>query len=163
MLALPVKFGGLGIPNPVVEGERHHDTSVSATAHLAAALVPEGQPFSLQEHKGVAMAARMQARQDHQEELTQRLDGILADRPALDKRRVGRSRECGAWLTVLPLLWAGTGLKSEEYRDAIRLRYGLTPEGMVERCEGCGKPFTVEHALSCKVGGQVLARHNDLK
>ena len=65
-------------------------------------------------------------------------------------------------MTVLPLLWAGTGLDAEEFRDAIRMRYGLVPEGMVERCEGFGKPFTVEHSLYCKVGGQVLARHNDL-
>ena len=33
----------------------------------------------------------------------------------------------------------------------------------MKKCDGCGQRFTVEHALSCKVGGQVLARHNDLK
>ena len=35
----------------------------------------------------------------------------------------------------------------------------------MDRCDGdgCGQPFTVEHALSCKKGGQVVARHDDLK
>ena len=28
-------------------------------------------------------------------------------------------------------------------------------------CDGCGKKFSIEHALSCPKGGLVLARHND--
>ena len=34
---------------------------------------------------------------------------------------------------------------------------------MPARCNRCGAVFTVEHALGCKVGGQVGACHNDLK
>ena len=28
-------------------------------------------------------------------------------------------------------------------------------------CDGCGKKFSIEHALSCTKGGLVLARHGD--
>ena len=28
-------------------------------------------------------------------------------------------------------------------------------------CDGCGKKFSIEHALSCPKGGLVLARHAD--
>eukprot|EP00956_Cyclotella_meneghiniana_P029597 scaffold72292_cov23-Cyclotella_meneghiniana.AAC.1 len=33
---------------------------------------------------------------------------------------------------------------------------------MQELCDGCGKQMTVEHALSCKVGGLVHIRHDDV-
>ena len=143
LLALPVKCGGLGIPNPVDEGDRHHATSVGATAHLAAALAPEGPAFSLGEHVVVAREARSAARATRMGALEEKLAALTQGRPQVERRRIKRSRECGAWLTVVPLQWAGTGLEAEEFRDAIRLRYGLVPEGMVERwiffCYLCAK------------------------
>jgi len=40
---------------------------------------------------------------------------------------------------------------------------GLTPNALPEKCDGCGHGFTVEHALTtCKKGGLVVIRHNDL-
>ncbi len=39
----------------------------------------------------------------------------------------------------------------------------MRPKGLQDRCDGdgCGKGFTVEHALSCKKGGLVNMRHDD--
>ncbi|KAL7523222.1 hypothetical protein ACHAXR_000083 [Thalassiosira sp. AJA248-18] len=34
------------------------------------------------------------------------------------------------------------------------LRYNLAPLEMPQHCDGCSARMTVEHALSCKVGGQ---------
>ena len=52
-------------------------------------------------------------------------------------------------------------LSWEEFRDNLRLRYGLMPQDIPATCDGCGKKFLIEHALSCPKGGLVLARHND--
>ena len=30
-------------------------------------------------------------------------------------------------------------------------------------CDGCGANFTIDHGLSCKVGGLVHIRHNDVR
>jgi hypothetical protein len=30
-------------------------------------------------------------------------------------------------------------------------------------CDGCNKPFDIEHALTCKKGGLVILRHNELR
>ena len=45
--------------------------------------------------------------------------------------------------------------------DNLCLRYGLMPQDIPATCNGCGKRFSIEHALSCPKGGLVLARHND--
>jgi hypothetical protein len=56
----------------------------------------------------------------------------------------------------------GTELSEEEFRDNLRLRFGLTPLSLPARCDGCDAAFTVGHALTCKKGGLVLLRHNDV-
>jgi hypothetical protein len=42
------------------------------------------------------------------------------------------------------------------------LRYNLLPLALPDNCDGCGAKFSVEHALSCKVGGLVHIRHDDV-
>ena len=34
------------------------------------------------------------------------------------------------------------------------------PQDIPATCDGCGKKFSIEHALSCPKGGLVLARHD---
>ena len=80
----------------------------------------------------------------------------------MDKRRIIRSAGTGAWLTTMPSLLNGSDLSAEEFRDGIRLRFGLTPTALPHRCDGCGDRFTTEHAMSCRKGGLILQRHNDL-
>ena len=38
----------------------------------------------------------------------------------------------------------------------------MAPLGLCARCDGCGAKFTKEHAMSCKKGGLVGIRHNDV-
>ena len=35
------------------------------------------------------------------------------------------------------------------------------PQDIPATCDGCGKKFSIEHALSCPKGGLVISRHND--
>ena len=48
------------------------------------------------------------------------------------------------------------------FRDALCLRYGWEPKYLASHCI-CGKPFGVEHALSCPTGGFPIIRHNELR
>ena len=48
----------------------------------------------------------------------------------------------------------------KKFRDNLRLRYGLMPQDIPATCDGCGKKFLIEHALSCPKGGLVLARYD---
>ena len=77
-------------------------------------------------------------------------------------RCLDRSRECGSWLTTMPNTFNGTVLSAEEFRDSLRLRFGLQPKGLPAMSDGCGAKFGVEHALNCKAGGMVLLRHDNV-
>ena len=161
--ALPTKHGGLGIPDPTTTGEALHRCSKAVTAVLTDALTPGSAPFALNAYLAEARAERRAHKLGKVHAARKSMMAHIHDKPHAVQRRVKRSTKCGAWLTVMPQRLNGTVLTGEEFRDALRLRYGMRPEGMPQKCDGCGAAFSVEHALACKVGGQVSARHNDIK
>ena len=66
----------------------------------------------------------------------------------------------GVWLSSVPHRLNGTELSREEFRDNLRLRYGLMPQDIPTTCDSCGKKFLIENALSFPKGGLVFARHD---
>ena len=44
----------------------------------------------------------------------------------------------------------------------IRIRYGWELERLPEKC-ACGSNFNLQHALSCKKGGFISIRHNQIR
>ena len=65
------------------------------------------------------------------------------------------------WLTSLPLKSEGQNLSKREFFYAIYLRYGWQQSWIPLECV-CSKKFSIDHALSCKVGGFIHMRHNDI-
>ena len=68
----------------------------------------------------------------------------------------------GAWISSVPHRLNVTELSREEFRDNVCLRYGLMPQDIPVTCNGFGKKFSIDHALSCPKGGLVLVRHGDV-
>ena len=66
-----------------------------------------------------------------------------------------------AWLSAVPHRLNGTELYQEEFRNNLRLRYGLIPQDIPATCDCCDNNFSIEHALSCPKGGLVLTGHDD--
>ena len=52
---------------------------------------------------------------------------------------------------------------SQEWCDALFLRYDLEPPDLPTYCDGCNNKFTIFHTLDCNRGGLVTARHNELR
>ena len=90
------------------------------------------------------------------------LTAALEGGPVQQARRMRRAAKNGAWLTVLPSTVNGIELGAQEWRDALFLRYGLDPLELPSHCDGCDAKFSISHALDCKKGGLVTARHNEL-
>ena len=78
-----------------------------------------------------------------------------------ESNRLHRATINGAWLSAVPHRLNGTDLSREEFQDNFCLRYRLVPQDIPATCDGYGKMFLIEHALSCPKGGLVLARHDD--
>ena len=55
-----------------------------------------------------------------------------------------------------------TELGAQEWRDALSLRYSLDPPDLPTHCDSYHAKFMIRHALDCKRGGLVTARHNEL-
>ena len=88
--------------------------------------------------------------------------------PRIVRRRhrvLSRSAEykTSGWLTTLPSTDNNTGLDVAQFRDALTMRYGRHPPGLVARWDHCNQPLTVDHALCCKRYGLVICRHNELR
>ena len=49
-----------------------------------------------------------------------------------------------------------------EFQDSIRTRAALAPLNLPSHCDGCGDNFTINHAHSCKNGGNIIARHDEI-
>ena len=66
----------------------------------------------------------------------------------------------GDWLTLQPSTLNGTDLGALEWHDTLFLQYGLDPPDLPTHCNICHAKFSISHALDCKRGGLVTARHN---
>ena len=89
---------------------------------------------------------------------------LLGKLDASTKRVLEMAKEKGAssWLTTLPLDWLGYTLNRQEFRDSIALRYNWKIKDMPAYC-GCGKENDIDHSLSCKKGGFIILRHNNIR
>ena len=76
--------------------------------------------------------------------------------------KIAQSNGASSWLTSLPIKDEGFHLNKREFWDAISLRYDWPIPFLPSTCV-CNKPFDVSHALSCKKGGFVTLRHNEVR
>ncbi len=161
LLSHGVKSGGIAICNPIVSAPPLHQCSVDACDILIKAL-QDGGGLNAEAHKATVKAAGNEACRARLKGEQDTLDGLKERGGRKIAKRLERMGKTGAWLSVIPNRFDGTELTREEFQDNLAICYGLHPRGLPERCDGCNKPFTVEHGISCKKGGFVGQRHDDV-
>ncbi|KAL7474165.1 hypothetical protein ACHAW6_000158, partial [Cyclotella cf. meneghiniana] len=65
--------------------------------------------------------------------------------------------------STIPDRFSGTELTKEEWFDNVAIRYGKRPANLPDHGDGCESGLTLEHGLSCKKGGLVGIRHDDVR
>ena len=164
LYSLPVKRGGLGVRNPIEGAELAFSTSRESTDCLVSSILLQGD-FDQTLHK----TKMREARKNHEEKQNavdkDKLDELLAVLPADQKRAIRRiiDNNCSLWLTSLPLLKDNFDLSAPDFRDALCVRYRKPLKRSFSRCNGCQQDFDLQHALSCKKGGLVTLRHNEIR
>ena len=66
------------------------------------------------------------------------------------------------WLSVIPMQEPNYVLNKQQFWDSIRKLYGWPIPGLPVSCS-CGEGFNVQHTVSCKKGGLVTMRHNEVR
>jgi hypothetical protein len=162
LACLPVKKSGLAIPNPTTTADENWTNSTVVCGHLIAALRGT-EEFRSADHNHIMSAGRAEMRLRKLSDSEAKLANLLSDLPKDRARTIKRGQHTGAWLSALPSTVNGTELSAQEFRDAISMRYGITPSDLPVACDGCDARFSLQHALACKKGGLVIFRHNEIR
>ena len=152
LLANGVKQCGLNIRDLSADAERLHQCLSEASVVLSK-LMNDDSPLDYVAHKQCIQQVGTKARKERVESEVEFVESLPSRSSKVVKKRLERMGKTVAWLTVMPNLLNGTLLSAEEWRDNARLRYGLWPVGLCDRCDRCNAPFTIHHAISCKKGG----------
>lgn len=162
LMALPVKYGGLGIPNLKDLAAKEYSTSIIVTQHLVATMKSQSSHQTadndiLRQELKKVLEQRVSEYEEKQKNISSKLDKKTA-------RLMEQISEAGSsnWLSCLPLKRYGFMMNKSEFRDNIRLRYGKDLAGLPSQC-ACGAKFDVNHALNCHRGGFIIIRHNEVR
>ena len=157
ILSLPPRLGGMGFKIFSEEATHLHRDSMSATSELQNQILGTDDDAPILKSRS---AIRNERRQRNDDEL----QSILANSDESTKRMMEAICQKGVsnWLTAIPIRDQWLELTKQEFWDAVKLRYNWPLERIPSFC-ACGATFNVAHALSCKKGGFVLLRHNEVR
>ena len=163
ILALPYRYGGMGIRDPVQSADGEYRASLKVTQLLADLIVRQVTDLSLLDRDKVK-ELKQEAKHEKEARFAMEEAAIAIQLDEKSKRLLKCAQEKGAsaWLSALPLKRLGYTINKQEFRDAVALRYGWSVPEMPDYC-ACGKKNSVDHAMICKRGGYVHMRHNALR
>ena len=161
LFTLPVRQAGLNLPNPAIRAVDGYRASLDCTKALTASLIA-GTALDANGYAAEVSEVRARTRKSKALRGLSNLQTLCNAEHKHVSRRMMRARETGAWLNNIPNSLNGTVLAEEEFRDSLRLRFGLDPLKLPANCDGCGKKFDFNHAQQCAKGGLILHRHDDV-
>ena len=76
--------------------------------------------------------------------------------------QLSTEKDVSNWPTILPNAEYDFELPKQQIWDSISLRYGWEISKLSATCP-CGSKFDIQNSMSCKKGGFVTIRHNELR
>ena len=161
LFSLPPKLGGLGIPIFKLISDREYYYSRKLTESTIAVIKQQTQQETdVTENFRKVKNVIKKEKQTFNKTL---LADIRKDMNEIQLRSNDLNQEIGSsnWLTTLPITDEGYVLNKQQFWDALRIRYNWEIPRLPSNC-ACGSKFELQHILSCKKGGFVIMRHNNI-
>ena len=161
LISLPAKDGGLAIPIFRDLCQIEYENSKLITSHLTEKIKIQQYQYTKDPQLSVKKNQIKEKKKDRNQSIMKRLETTLNENQ-LRLVRLNQEPGASAWLTSLPLQDEDYHLNKQCFIDMLRIRYGWALQRTPSHCE-CGSPFSLEHALTCKKGGFVSLRHNNIR
>ena len=162
LLALPPRYGGLGIVNPTTVPQAQYSASITISRPLVDQIRNQNGDAHVARFLQLEAKKMCNGQRRNQQEAT--ATSVIAQLPSEMQRNVKIYGEKGtsAWLTALPLERHGFVLHKADFRDALCLRYGWPLAYSPSTCS-CGANYDPDHMLICRYGGYLSLRHNEIR
>ena len=162
LLSLPTRYGGMGIKNPVETAKEEFENSKKLTKQMSSLLYEQSTAYKINitENNSIKTNIKKQREVNYENKINDLRTRITPQQ--LKTNNINREKGVSSWLTTLPLEKYGFTLSKREFWDAINIRYNWPLSRLPTKCI-CGAAFDIQHALSCKRGGFVIIRHNNLR
>ena len=161
LLALPPKLGGLGIPIFAEISEFEYNNSKLLTQNLCNKIIKQDRRYDpdnkIKEIKNNITASRLKRNHQTLQELRTQMS-----QHQIRLNHINEEKGVSSWISTLPLASEGYIMNKQLFWDLIRIRYGWELKRLPEKC-ACGSNFNLQHALSCKKGGFISIRHNQIR
>ena len=160
----PTRMAGLGIRDPVTSSSYSFETSRSATQILSNSMI-NGTLVDIASYENNPNEVVKERKKIKDEKDLIEVKNLVQKMPENKQVKINRILEgrCSTWLSIIPTHDNFFAMSSDEFRDALAVRYLFTPTNIPSTCDGCGASFNLCHALNCKKGGLVSARHNEMR
>ena len=163
LFALALWLGGLEISDPVSLAS-HLFTSVCGTEHLVRSIVGF-ETFEMDSHFDHVLFNKQFHCQQLDATFDEEFDQLLTLLDPLQQWGILRVKDSNifSWLSVLPLSRSQFDFSAQVFRDYFALHYKKPQLSLPFVCDGCGAPFSIEHALDCRFRGLVACRHSEVR
>ena len=140
----------------------NYEKSTVGASHVIEALLGKAE-FRHATHARILRCTREEYRARDSVRHSCLLADIVRPLSSALRRTILRAKNTGNILQQTPCVVKDTTMVKVEFVDYLARRYGHPLKGLPSHCDGCGQRCSVTHALECRKGGNIIARHNDVK
>jgi len=163
LLSLPTRYGGLAIPVLQDIAENEFEYSQYITANIARKIVEQDNKTNIEElHHIKTRKFECSVKRDIlYKEILENLRSEMSQEQ-LRANDLAQLKSSSSWLTSIPLKEDNLLLNKREFFDGVSLRYRWQIKYLATSCV-CGSRFDIDHAMTCKKGGFISCRHNEIR